>query len=362
MRVIFLTVGTSAITNVGTLPRAEIQEFDRCRYQGNNALSERVQDYIKQLTQTYSVCGVKHPAEIVSLQKAGGVQPRDHLFLIASDTGRCRICAEYLSSRLRQQYANQNITVEIRHIPDLRVDDVEHFSSAMSDLLQFLDEKKMAYPAAQKILHITGGYKATIPFLSVWAMANQVKMVYLFEGCDQIITFPSWSAVKIIDEDIANDAQKLYVCRRMFIGLHVTEGEVNKAELSNLYYYIHAGNADLTTYGRWVVEQILREKEQESILPPPSSRISYGQHFIHIDKNVEKDRIPILNKRIEQLAAYLELPTHPNPNSLDFKELRGNPEPGSTHQMDAWSDRDAKRILGHYEGDIFVLDMLHNHL
>lgn len=30
----------------------------------------------------------------------------------------------------------------------------------------------------------------------------------------------------------------------------------------------------------------------------------------------------------------------------------------STHEMDAWADLDAKRIFGHFEGGIFVLDKL----
>jgi hypothetical protein len=31
---------------------------------------------------------------------------------------------------------------------------------------------------------------------------------------------------------------------------------------------------------------------------------------------------------------------------------------GSTHEIDAWHDGGAKRIFGHYEGGVFVLDRL----
>ena len=48
-----------------------------------------------------------------------------------------------------------------------------------------------------------------------------------------------------------------------------------------------------------------------------------------------------------------------NVSSLDLKALRGNPRPPSTHEIDAWSDGDAKRIFGHFEGgNHFVLDKL----
>ncbi len=36
--------------------------------------------------------------------------------------------------------------------------------------------------------------------------------------------------------------------------------------------------------------------------------------------------------------------------------------PPSTNEMDAWSDRDAKRIYGHFEEDVFVIDRLYKKL
>lgn len=47
-----------------------------------------------------------------------------------------------------------------------------------------------------------------------------------------------------------------------------------------------------------------------------------------------------------------------NLSSLNFKELKGNPKPPSTHECDAWADQDAKRLFGHFEKDSFVLDQL----
>ena len=47
---------------------------------------------------------------------------------------------------------------------------------------------------------------------------------------------------------------------------------------------------------------------------------------------------------------------------LDFKQIKGKAMSPSTHEIDAWSDKDAKRIFGHYEGDAFVLDKLNKGL
>ena len=69
------------------------------------------------------------------------------------------------------------------------------------------------------------------------------------------------------------------------------------------------------------------------------------------------DRLELINNRIDQLNKHLA-DNHYNPPSLDFKQLKGKSMAPSTHEIDAWSDQDAKRIFGHFEGRIFVLDKL----
>lgn len=65
----------------------------------------------------------------------------------------------------------------------------------------------------------------------------------------------------------------------------------------------------------------------------------------------------LINQRIDQLEKHLNDPSY-NPRSLDFKSLKGKSMKPSTHEADAWSDQDAKRIFGHFERDVFVLDKL----
>lgn len=63
-----------------------------------------------------------------------------------------------------------------------------------------------------------------------------------------------------------------------------------------------------------------------------------------------------MNEKIDDLVRYLTTKQHLK--GLDVKQLRGNPLPPSTHECDAWSDQDARRIFMHYEGDTLVLDQL----
>jgi hypothetical protein len=64
----------------------------------------------------------------------------------------------------------------------------------------------------------------------------------------------------------------------------------------------------------------------------------------------------MVNERIDDLARFLEKGV--SLARLDFKALAGNPVPPSTHEMDAWANQDAKRIFGHWEEAVFVLDRL----
>lgn len=70
------------------------------------------------------------------------------------------------------------------------------------------------------------------------------------------------------------------------------------------------------------------------------------------------DRLRHVNERLDQLARRLEEGEIYNPDSLDFKPLRGGPHKGSTHECDAWADEGAKRLFGHFEGGCYVLDRL----
>lgn len=65
-----------------------------------------------------------------------------------------------------------------------------------------------------------------------------------------------------------------------------------------------------------------------------------------------------MNDKLDKLAVYLESDQTKPLKSLDLKPLKGNPKPPSTHEFDAWADRDAKRVYCHFEGETLILDRL----
>ncbi|MGB3493954.1 MAG: hypothetical protein WBA57_14590 [Elainellaceae cyanobacterium] len=71
------------------------------------------------------------------------------------------------------------------------------------------------------------------------------------------------------------------------------------------------------------------------------------------------DRLHV-NQRIDDLTVFLA--TGKNISRLDFKPLKSNPCLPSTHEMGAWADQSAKRMFGHVENNVFVLDKLDDEL
>ncbi len=96
----------------------------------------------------------------------------------------------------------------------------------------------------------------------------------------------------------------------------------------------------------------------EQLCPSPCQKLRYGAGFeASVTRHASSpDRRRMVNERIDDLARFLEKGV--NLARLDFKALAGDPVPPSTHEMDAWADQDAKRLFGHWEGPVFVLDRL----
>jgi len=79
----------------------------------------------------------------------------------------------------------------------------------------------------------------------------------------------------------------------------------------------------------------------------------------------QRGRLDTLNRRLDDLARCLGSNGRHNPNRLDFKRLKGDPRPPSTHEFDIWSGL-GNRGFGHYEirnGEmVFVVDAIGGHL
>jgi hypothetical protein len=113
----------------------------------------------------------------------------------------------------------------------------------------------------------------------------------------------------------------------------------------------------LSAWGKLLWNRCKDEYYSEELLEPLSPKIRYSETFKRTFASLPPDRKRIVNERLDQLSHYLDTNQN-NPDSLNFKALKGNPRPPSTHECNAWSDLDAQRIFGHFEHETFVIDRL----
>jgi hypothetical protein len=99
----------------------------------------------------------------------------------------------------------------------------------------------------------------------------------------------------------------------------------------------------------------------EKLLPPLSTKVTTRPAVHTAFDALEAAQKRHVNEALDEFSAHLD---HKRPllKSRTFKKLEGNPVPGSTHELYAWSDGAAGRLFGHFDGDNFVFDALTKHL
>lgn len=105
---------------------------------------------------------------------------------ITTDTLLSNICADVISNKLN---SFDKIKVEeTLLIRGLQIYDNKKFlKEGLPNLINRLER----FSAQHNIfLNFTGGYKGVIPYLTIWAQVNNVRMIYLYEESKNIIEIP----------------------------------------------------------------------------------------------------------------------------------------------------------------------------
>jgi len=177
------------------------------------------------------------------------------------------------------------------------------------------------------------------------------EAVYIFETAKELLRIPRLPVEMAAEDTVCQD---LTIFRRLSTNLSVSDAS-NIPE--TLLLKMNEG-ITLSPWGDLVWQQTKRKIYRQELHPSPSEKLRFSEGFERSVKGISRDRLILVNERIDQMARYLETNKQYNPRSLDFKQLKGNPRPPFTHEADAWADQDAKRIYGHYEEGVFVIDSL----
>ncbi len=275
----------------------------------------------------------------------------DFYFLLSTDTWLGEETAKLVEKWLKSK--SQKISVLIHRQTDLQTKDMAAFQLSLSELVRKLDEELPKYSAAgyKIIFNLTGGFKSVQGFLQSIANFFADETVYIFETSSELMRIPrlpiKMDAVHIVEENID-------FFRNLAMGLPTS----SPAGIPETLLLTLDGETSFSPWGEliWTRSKPMIYEKALLVSPRPE-KIRYGQTFTKAVAALPADRRRLINERVDQLNKHLADPGY-NPPSLDFKALKGKPMRPSTHEMDAWSDKDARRIFAHFEDDRLVLDKL----
>jgi putative CRISPR-associated protein (TIGR02619 family) len=272
----------------------------------------------------------------------------DQHFLIHTDTWLGREAVALI-----EDYLHKNGIHQVRTYGHLRTDDLAEFQMTLTEMVRDLGPELQSYreQGHRIIFNLTAGFKSIQGFLQALAPIYADEVIYIFESQSELFRIPRLPLRLDIDGWIEQNVNSI---RCLSLGLPI-------AQMTNLPDSLVMkidNQLTLTPWGEAIWQQRKKDLYAQELLPPPYERIVYGPNFKKSTEGLEPDRLSLVNECIDKLARYIATNRQKHLASLGLKQLRGNPMPPSTHECDVWSDKDARRIFLHYEGDKLVLDKL----
>jgi putative CRISPR-associated protein (TIGR02619 family) len=295
----------------------------------------------------------KHSAELNAISRyydmGQTINQQDIHILLASDTWLGKQTAHLVKEWL-SQHVND---VRIKEQKDLITNNLMQFQLAMSDLIKYFEDWIEPYrrPIHHVVFNLTGGFKSVQGFLQTLAMFYADEAIYIFQSQDELLRLPRLP-VKMDAEGVIKN--HLITCRRLSRNLRVNEEQMDS--IPEVFYIEMDNEYSLSPWGKLIWNQQKKSIFKGKVFESPDKKIVYSNKFKKSVEGLPSDRNYNLNLRIGDLMVYLN--TGEQIDRLNFKPLSGNPIPGSTHEFDAWADRDAKRVYCHYESDTIILDKL----
>ncbi len=127
-------------------------------------------------------------AEIKSIEKLKEFYKDNfEIYLLASDTILSKLAGEIIKENLNQKFEKMNIYLE--GVEDLQVKDSNRFKTGMQNLINKIYSITNEY-FGNVVINITGGYKATIPYLTILGQVSRCPLYYIFENTNTLIEIP----------------------------------------------------------------------------------------------------------------------------------------------------------------------------
>lgn len=355
------TCGTSILTNKAEPSVAELlRQSANLRQQDltpeqQQTIDARVDTCREQLRQSGTAVAVRPmSAELNGLlgyydnQLNGSSQ--DQHFLMHTDTYQGTSVAEILEAYLQ----SHGLNVSKLTFLDLRTDTIENFHHGIMEVIKWCEDTLPGYRQSQYqvVFNLTGGFKSIQGWMQTLGMFYADEIVYIFESGRELIRIPRIPVA--IDDGVRKTVEcHLDVFRRLAPSGSTCDLNDVKG-IPEVFFYRLEDQAELSPWGKLVWERCRNEIYATKLYEPATDGIRYADKFKKVASALAKDRLVHVNERLDDLSGFLRDGT--NPKRLDFKQLKGNPRPPSTHECDAWADQAAWRIFAHFDGPTLILD------
>lgn len=276
-------------------------------------------------------------------------------WLIHTDTYLGTRAAELVADWMR----DQGLSVQFYSPRGLNTADALDFEGAMSDLAKWCYDSFEGDPYEPLVFNLVGGFKSLQGFMQALGMFYAHECIYIFETGQALLRIPRLPIRLGVDDALREHASA-------FLRLEVW-GQARADQCEGIRETLLLSVDDERSLSAW--GQFLWEKSKEAVLgerllDPLTDRLRWGPGFISEAAHLQPDLQARLNRQLARLARCIEGGGEKgdyNPSSLDFKQLQGK-HYDSTHECDAFGGNDPRRLFGHYEGPVFVVDRLGPHL
>jgi len=215
---LIVTVGTSILDNNGSYIKDIIEDIE-------DQYFNELENYIEKLEHIKSSIKNYDSAEISIIKKIYEQNSNLEVYLIATDTLLSYIAAEIINEYLNRKKNINSYFDESYVIKNLVVKSNDKFQDGVLNLIKKLYDISGGY-FENLAISFNGGYKALIPYITIFAQLNRIPLYYLFEESNEIIKIPQ--APIDIDWSIFLKYRKLI--EKLYEGLDEEEWKIFKRE------------------------------------------------------------------------------------------------------------------------------------
>ena len=215
MTVVITPVGTSLFTNGSKTNNSIKTGFGRIEDKPEGGW-DQTGGYIKSLRTACEnfIRGIQNDPKSASAELQSSDKIQNELrsditvHLLASDTIASRLAAEVLSGNVAGRILGNQVSVNFEPDQDiirgLQVNNRRNFlRKGMNALIRRIEQINLALTGSGQSLaiNITGGYGATLPYLTIYAQLKCVPLYYNFEDSNELIEIPpsplsiDWDAI-----------------------------------------------------------------------------------------------------------------------------------------------------------------------